>query len=114
MSRASAWYKRHQTRGDNAGHEVVQDLANAPDHQRKVAVVPTQLRSGTCDVVNEPFSVREGHYQVVTALPNRHRYSDGLELDVPRRHECEVVVVPSPGASRFSQSCGSAPWLASR
>jgi len=40
----------------------------------------------------------EGNHEVLRALPDRRRRVDLAEMEVPRRHQCQVVVQPTVDA----------------
>jgi hypothetical protein len=48
----------------------------------------------------QPLAMRKGHHPVLAALPHDHRHADAVQVKAPRPGEGQVVMEPTPDASR--------------
>src|SRR5437763_1763801 len=60
--------------------ELVQHAIDRAEADREMAFALLQVWGDAGDVLGQPLTVREGHHQVLTALPEEHRHGDLVEL----------------------------------
>ena len=58
-----------------------------------------QPGAGAVDVLGQPLPVGERDEPVLTALPDRHRQRDRLQVEAPVPNELKVIVEPAIDAA---------------